>query len=179
MPYINVSEELMWQYHDPNDRLIRDRQGLWDAVERISRKVSAEIRSPVDKQREEYLRTSAFYSVGEFRNFIESAAKRPILSTGFYDIDKALGGGLHTGLYVLGAVSSLGKTTFTLQIADNLAKADTDVLFFSLEQSKFELMAKSISRETFNICLRNKIDTRCARSSISILSGKETSGVGD
>lgn len=45
-----------------------------------------------------------------------------------------LDGGLYTGLYFIGAVSSLGKTTFTLQIADNLAKQGRDVLCFFLEQ---------------------------------------------
>lgn len=170
--FIDGTAELMGDCHDPNDRLLKDRQGLIAAIEEISRRASAEVRSPADKQREEYLKSSVYYSVGEFRSYIEAAASRPMLSTGFYNVDKALGGGIHTGLYVLGAVSSLGKTTFALQLADNLANKGTDVLFFSLEQSKFELMAKSISRESFNVCTRNKIDTIYAQSSISILSGK-------
>ena len=47
---------------------------------------------------------------------------------------------------MLAAISSLGKTTFALQIADNLAAAGHDVLFFSLEQSRLELISKSFAR---------------------------------
>lgn len=81
--------------------------------------------------------------------YIAKQAARPALSTGFQNLDDALDGGLYDGLYVLGAVSSLGKTAFCMQIADNLAKQGRDVLIFSLEMTAFELMARSISRETF------------------------------
>lgn len=49
----------------------------------------------------------------------------------------------------MGAVSSLGKTAFCMQMADNLARQGRDVLIFTLEMTAFELMARSISRETF------------------------------
>lgn len=81
--------------------------------------------------------------------YIAKQASRPALSTGFPALDKALDGGLYDGLYVLGAVSSLGKTAFCMQLADQLAQAGRDVLIFSLEMTAFELMARSISRETF------------------------------
>ncbi len=70
------------------------------------------------------------------------------ISTGFKVIDKMLDGGLYEGLYIIGAVSSLGKTTLMLQIADQIAYGVNDVLYFSLEMSKKELMTKSISRLT-------------------------------
>lgn len=81
--------------------------------------------------------------------YIAQQAARPALSTGFANLDAALDGGLYDGLYVLGAISSLGKTAFCMQMADNLAKQGRDVLIFSLEMTAFELMARSISRETF------------------------------
>lgn len=65
--------------------------------------------------------------------------------TGFPVLDK-LSNGLYAGLYVIAATSSLGKTTLALQIADNLAEAGNEVLFFSLEQSRLELVTKSFSR---------------------------------
>lgn len=65
--------------------------------------------------------------------------------TGFPVLDK-LCRGLYAGLYVIAATSSLGKTTLALQIADNLAEVGNEVLFFSLEQSRFELITKSFSR---------------------------------
>lgn len=73
------------------------------------------------------------------------------IPTGFPLLDEFFDGGLYPGLYILGAVSSLGKTTFVLQIADQIAKAGTDVLIFSLEMSRAELMSKSLSRLTAQI----------------------------
>ncbi len=42
------------------------------------------------------------------------------ISTGFSGLDQALGGGLSPGLYVLGAIPNLGKSTFALQIAQSI-----------------------------------------------------------
>jgi replicative DNA helicase len=74
-----------------------------------------------------------------------------VKETGFNDFDKKMNGGLHAGLYVLGAISSLGKTTFIHQVADNVSNQGQKVLFFSLEQSKFELISKTLSRELAKI----------------------------
>lgn len=64
--------------------------------------------------------------------------------TGFNNLDQQQP--LYPGLYTLGAISSLGKTSFVYQIADNIAEAGTPVLYFSTEQSRMELFSKSISR---------------------------------
>ena len=72
-------------------------------------------------------------------------AREPI-PTGFPRLDEALNGGLRQGLYTLGAVPSLGKTTFMVQLADNLAAAGNLVLFVTIEQSAEELVSKSASR---------------------------------
>ena len=70
--------------------------------------------------------------------------------------DRNLYGGIHEGLYILGAVSSLGKTSFCLQLADQISEHGQDVLFFSLEQSPYELLSKSISRHTYLIAKEQK-----------------------
>lgn len=76
----------------------------------------------------------------------------PIWATGFKKLDEKLDGGFLGGnLILLGAISSLGKTTFALQIAENIAASGKDVLIFSLEMSKNELNAKSISRNTYRL----------------------------
>ena len=67
--------------------------------------------------------------------------------TGYANLDRE-SGGLYGGLYCIAAISSLGKTTFAAQMADQIAAAGTDVLFFSLEQSRLELVSKSIARKT-------------------------------
>lgn len=92
--------------------------------------------------------------------------------TGFADIDDYTGG-LYPGLYVLGALSSLGKTTFAHQMADQLAKAGDTVLFFSLEQSTFELTTKSLARESFKL-MRERRATAGALSAIEIRSGRSS-----
>lgn len=73
-------------------------------------------------------------------------ARDPI-PTGLAGIDRALGGGLPgRGLVTLGAVSSVGKTTLAVQIADTMAAAGRGVLFVTVEQSAEEIVAKSLSR---------------------------------
>ena len=82
-------------------------------------------------------------------NFFEKLAdytNRPKYSTGFDALDGVLGGGFRDGVYVVGASSGLGKTSFVLQMADKWAREGQDVIYFSLEVSRFELMTKSISR---------------------------------
>ena len=81
--------------------------------------------------------------------YIARQAARSALSTGFPPLDRALDGGLYDGFYVLGAISSLGKTAYCMQLCDQLAQQGRDVLVFSLEMTAFELMARSVSRETF------------------------------
>lgn len=70
---------------------------------------------------------------------------KPALKTGFQSFDRQLGG-LYVGLYVIGAISSLGKTTFCHQVGDQIAASGHKVLYFSLEQSRLELATKSIAR---------------------------------
>jgi len=66
--------------------------------------------------------------------------------TGYRNIDAITS--LYPGLYVIGAISSLGKTTFTHQLGDQLAAAGDHVLYFSLEQTRLEMVTKGISRTT-------------------------------
>ena len=77
--------------------------------------------------------------------YFEDDADEPI-PTGFARLDRMIGGGLMRGLYVLGATSSFGKTTLSLQVADTIAAAGHPVLFVTIEQSAQEIVAKSISR---------------------------------
>lgn len=77
---------------------------------------------------------------GEMQAFVDGGK----LKTGYPNIDAITS--LYPGLYVIGAISSLGKTTFIHQMADQIAEAGNSVLFFSLEQSTLELATKSLSR---------------------------------
>ena len=71
------------------------------------------------------------------------------ISTGFNQLDNILGGGLYAGLYVVAAASSLGKTTFCHQIADNIAMGGNDVIYITMEQSALQMVCKSFARESY------------------------------
>lgn len=108
-----------------------------------------------DEEKQLYLNGNASADIDEFMKDL-GEYKDPI-ETGFPIFDRVLDGGLHDGLYIIGAISSLGKTTFVLQLADQIVKAGQDVLFFSLEMSSKEIKAKSVSRLTFeNVLIDGK-----------------------
>ncbi len=80
-----------------------------------------------------------------FEEQVNQYAARETISTGYDNLDGYIGG-LVPGLYVLGAGSGVGKTTFCLQMADNIAASGHDVVYFAMEQNQLELASKSISR---------------------------------
>lgn len=80
----------------------------------------------------------------QFSHDVESFQKSGRLKSGFANIDAITN--LYPGLYVIEAISSLGKTTLIHQMSDQIAESGNHVLFFSLEQSAFELASKSIAR---------------------------------
>jgi replicative DNA helicase len=86
---------------------------------------------------------SAFHILVDF--FTNMKKVEPIQITEFPRLNEVIGG-LRTGLYVIGAASSLGKTTYVQEIGDNVASQGEHVLFFSLEMGKKELIAKSLVR---------------------------------
>ena len=125
------------QYKDVNDFLIADREGFKNRVQSIINTIGTP--DVVSRYLDDF-----------FDQLQKNRLLKPI-DTGFPALNNSLGGGLFPGLYVLGAVSSLGKTTFVLQVADYIALSGHDVLFFSLEMSKFEMVAKSLSMLTGQI----------------------------
>ena len=129
-----------------------------------------------EAERAEYMKESVAYHIQDFVNGIADSVNTPYFPTGFPKLDELLDGGLYEGLYIIGAVSSLGKTTLLLQIADQVAQSGTDVLIFSLEMARSELMAKSISRETLLDVLRNNGNIADAKTARGITTGKRWAG---
>lgn len=69
------------------------------------------------------------------------------LYTGFFDLD-AITDGLHNGeLTVIGARPGVGKTTFSLQIAERIASRGKTVAYVSLEMSEIQIIQKLISKK--------------------------------
>lgn len=164
--------ELLGTYHDPNARLVNDPSGFRTALAAFEERISAASGDVISAEENELMSVNAACCLRGFREHIEKGALCPPVSTGFGGLDTALNGGLYPGLYIFGAVSSLGKTTFLLQIADNIAAAGRDVLYFSLEQSRYELMAKSVSRESFLFSRENRLAVSCAKNTIQISDGR-------
>lgn len=73
----------------------------------------------------------------------------PRISTGLLAFDKALNGGLSNELYIMGAETSTGKSAFLMSIAQKVAEAGTDVLYFALEMGRDEFVARGISAISF------------------------------
>lgn len=141
-------------HNDPNEALVSDRAGFIEAVRDAEKSILSRAterrRDILDSRRASYIAGNNVYShLQAFLAEIDRVARVPLIETGFAALDAALDGGLYEGLYILGAVSSLGKTSFCLQIADQIAEKGADVLIFSLEMARSELMAKSISRMTY------------------------------
>lgn len=139
-----VEYNVAGDYKDANDALVNSPAAFATQVN-DAEAVIAEARR---EQAAAYLSNSAGAHIDEFINGIAASVDTPPTPTGFNSLDEELGGGLYEGLYIIGAISSLGKTTLAMQIADQIAEGGRDVLIFSLEMSRAELMAKSISRHT-------------------------------
>ncbi|MCM5673365.1 DnaB-like helicase C-terminal domain-containing protein [Staphylococcus hominis] len=133
-----------------------------------SNKVESEEEKRHKSMLEQYKGANAKDNINDFIDGINNKANTPPTSTGFPLFDEVLSGGMREGLTVIGAISSLGKTTMAQQIADNVAQSGRDVLFISLEMARSELMSKSISRETLLEVLENDGDIRNAKTSIGI-----------
>lgn len=126
-----IAADICGGYKDPNEHLVGNKDAFLMAVEKAQRQTAARPDN------------TAYYidslMAGDIARF------KTDKKTGFAILDSQAGG-LYAGLYVLAAISSLGKTSFALQLADQLAAGGNDVIFFSLEQSKLELVSKSLSR---------------------------------
>lgn len=155
-------------HKDPNEALLADREAFTAAV-RGAENIENEAR---EAERESYLQTSAVHHLQSFINGIAASVDTPFIPTGFMSLDRILDGGLYEGLYIVGAISSLGKTTLVCQIADQIAQSGTDILIFSLEMARSEIMAKSISRITLLDCLASGEPVNNAKTTRGITTGK-------
>lgn len=155
------------EYKDANEYLIKDRQGFINSIQEAI-KVDTEQR---EEERTEYLKNSTSNYVQNFINGITDSINTPYTPTGFNRLDDILDGGLYEGLYICGAISSLGKTTLITQIADQIAQNGQDVIIFSLEMARTEIMAKSISRLSLLEVYNRKVDTKNAKTTRGITTG--------
>lgn len=157
-------------YKDANERLIADRAGLSAAIEQAGSAEQLE-EMKTQERRRAYQQNSAAAHLQAFIDGITESVNTPAIPTGFKNLDAALDGGLYEGLYICGAISSLGKTTLLTQIGDQIAQQGQDVLIFSLEMARFEIISKSISRHTLQEVLATGGDIRNAKTARGITTG--------
>ena len=150
----HITADIATGYKDPNEALKADRTAFLDAV------TAAERRTSKPDNTSDYIN---LFMAGEIEKLKESSNRK----TGFSNLD-AEAGGVYPGLYAVGGISSVGKTTFIYQMADQMAEAGQHVLFFSMEQSRLEMVSKSIARTTA------QTDINTAVSSIAIRTGTFT-----
>ena len=148
-------------FEDANEALVRSGDMFRDEVCNAER-----------VELNEYRKNSTTHFLQDFINGIADSVNTPYISTGFKKLDEALDGGLYEGLYIFGAISSLGKTTLINQIADQAAQLGNDILFVSLEMARNEIIAKSISRHTLRNILTDKGDIHHAKTVRGITVGK-------
>lgn len=127
-----IRANICGKYKDPNEHLQQDRNAFLQAVKGVNTARPDAVSNYIEN-----------LMTGDITAFQEAKDRK----TGFKNLD-ALADGLYSGLYVVAAISSLGKTTFCAQMADQIAAAGTDCIFFSMEQSRLEMVSKSIARQT-------------------------------
>lgn len=146
-----ITAEISGTYKDPNEALTKNKTCFIGDIEAAERDVC----NPDNTT--DYIYRGMMAEIKD----IEAQAHR---KTGFANLDAAAGS-VYTGLYLIGAISSLGKTTFAVQLADQMAEQGQHVLYFSMEQSRLEIVTKSISRTMA------KADKRTAATSLQIRQG--------
>lgn len=131
-------------FKDSNDVLRSDPKKLTELLTQGAKELQAvEAERPIFKATNvsEYLLTDAFGAdIKYFRKYKDR-------KTGFKNIDKYLT--LYPGLACLTGATSLGKTSFCVQLADQLIEKGETVLYFSLEQLPIELVTKSLARKYY------------------------------
>lgn len=76
-----------------------------------------------------------------------SEEEAPMMSTGYPDLDKKLGGWRRGALYTIGAATGKGKTALLLNIGTLAAQRGKSVLIFSLEMTAKSLAERLITAE--------------------------------
>ena len=84
-------------------------------------------------------------------NRINMAKENDFVSFGFADIDRVIPQLEKKDVYIVGARTGLGKSTFALNVAHHNAIRDKKVMFFTLEEDRFKIYEKLV-------CLTEDID---------------------
>ena len=150
--------------YDANEWLQKDIEGLTKRLYEIYEKASIELQELVTQImiEDEIKENGGFmnandYNSNLFDKELEELKKVSRRKSGYGNIDEKQE--FLPGLYFVGAISSLGKTSFCLQWAEQMARLGETVLFCSYEMSLIELHSKVLAR---NVYLKNQYTTLTA-----------------
>lgn len=106
----------------------------------------SDITKPLPKTKEEAEEQGLIIDpLTAFKDKIFSEAYRPY-RTGLSFFDDLLGGGVvQQSLILLMAAPGVGKTSLCLQLSEEMAARQQDVIYFNLEMSREQMLAKAIS----------------------------------
>lgn len=151
---------------DANEALCKNKEDFCKMVKDIEKKIEETEEREVDvidereENKREYLETSNKFYLEE----LLSKKEKPFLvKTEFEKLNEALGGGIYEGLYIIGGITSVGKTTLVMNMIDSVAKAGKTILYVSLEMSREEIVAKSVSRHTLLSSINFLKNPSCAK----------------
>lgn len=150
---VNLAKYYGWNYQKAEDRYLQYYEQMAKSKPQNAPQAPFDdvaIQNPIEEEKPVETHTEPADGASLFDAFIDKIQTekyRPI-ETGMTDLDRLLGGGImRQGLIMLGAAPGMGKTTLAQQIFETMAKNGTEVLYFNLEMSREQLLARSISRE--------------------------------
>lgn len=138
------AEEVYNGCKDINEYLLKDKESLSNFINQYDTTLKDYLKKEALTLLE---KENAYNYLSSFEAITLDEELRNPIKTGINRLDRGINGGFYKkNLIIIGANSGSGKTTLALQIADNIASNGQDALIFSLEMSKEELIAKSLSR---------------------------------
>ena len=138
-----MAADICGEHKDANEALTGNREAFKARI--IAAESAARAQQP--EQNITAAKASDYLSCGMFESDILYFKQYKDRKTGFEDIDQHLT--LYPGLAALGGASSLGKTTFVVNLIDRLLARGETVLYFSLEQLPIEIITKSLTRKLY------------------------------
>ena len=150
--------------YDANEWLQEDVDGLAKRLYEIYEQAGKELQEIVEQMKvaKDLEENGGFMNANDYNSCLfdkelEALKKVSQRKSGYKNIDEKQE--FLPGLYFVGAISSLGKTSFCLQWAEQMARLGETVLFCSYEMSLIELHSKVLSR---NVYMRNRHTTLTA-----------------
>ena len=91
-----------------------------------------------------------YFKDNQFMDYLDDKKQFADRVTGFSNLDDEMNG-LLPGMYIIGGLSALGKTTFVWQLLEQMSRNGEHCFFCSYEMAKGELYCKTVAREVYKI----------------------------